>query len=195
MRKSLILLFCLCAASLSAHNPIFTDAPPTEPSTALRIKDPFLSQVYYRSVDDGRANSWFSFKAKKGDRITLSVGVPAIPRLMGMVPAAALIGPGLPEKNDAFPEAGEAGILRLGARELPEDFYEPITGTRSWIYIDEIATIPEDGEYLFVAYPSAKASENDKLWMVVGTKERFGLKELFSLGKIKKAVRAFHEIE
>jgi hypothetical protein len=65
--------------------------------------------------------------------------------------------------------------------------------------MEQTVAIPETGTYYFVAYPASPAESRDrlenKLWMAIGTKERFGLKDLFRLGTIKRFVRDFHEVK
>lgn len=44
-----------------------------------------------------------------------------------------------------------------------------------------------------VAFRDTPAGADDRLWLAIGTKERFGLGDLFRFGAIKRFVRAFHE--
>jgi hypothetical protein len=189
-----ILGFAL-ATPLSAHNPIFVEKAPRSPESAIEIEDPSVSRVYYSRIDPENPYTWFTFEAKEGSPITLSVGVPSIDRLRGLIPSAYLLGPGLPEEAPPFPVPEGCRALKLDTMSPPRAFREDVTGTESWIYVDLIVKAPSAGRYYFVAYPATPNPDHDKLWMVIGTKERFGLKELFSLGKIRKVVREFHEVK
>jgi hypothetical protein len=191
---SLFLGFSL-AASLSAHSPISVEKAPNSPESAVEIEDPSVSRVYYSRIDPVNPYTWFTFEAKEGSTIALSVGVPSIERLKDLVPSAYLLGPGLPDESPPFPAPEGCRALKLDAMAPPRAFREEVTGTESWIRVDVKVRIPSAGRYYFVAYPPTPNPEHDKLWMVIGTKERFGLKELFSLGKIRKAVREFHEVK
>jgi hypothetical protein len=90
--------------------------------------------------------------------------------------------------------------LALGGRFIspegePLFFHEPVTGTDSWILIETTVRLPATGRYYVVAYPDDATPPGDKLWMAIGTKERFGLADLLNLGKIKRFVRSFHEVQ
>jgi hypothetical protein len=197
MRQILLIsLFGFSVLSYSfAHNPIFPPQAPNSLENALEIKDPSISQVYYSTISQNDPYTWFKFQAHEGDTITLSVGVPVIDRLRDLVPTAVLIGPGLSSQDLPFRIPEGYGSAFLIPKSPPSTFLEEFTHTKSWIYIDEQVTMPRSGTYYFVAYPRTVTAYDDKLWMVIGAKERFGLKELFSFSKIMRFVRGFHEVK
>jgi hypothetical protein len=197
MRKILLIsLFGFFVISFSfAHNPIFPPKAPNSLEDALEIKDPSISQVYYSKISQSDPYTWMKFEAREGDKIKLSVGVPVIDRLKDLVPTAALIGPGLPIQDLPFRIPEGYGSAFLIPKSPPSTFLEEFTHTKSWIYVDQKLTILRSGTYYFVAYPRTITAYDDKLWMVIGTKERFGLKELLSFSKIMKFVRGFHEMK
>mgnify|MGYP001071401678 CR=1 FL=1 len=47
---------------------------------------------------------------------------------------------------------------------------------------------------LTVAYAPGRPSPGDKLWMSMGTKERFKLRDLFTFRRWKREIRRFHEL-
>ncbi len=181
-----------------AHNLITSETVPSTSAGAITIDDPSISRVYYSRLDLARPQTWFRFEAKKGDKVYLSVGVPKIERLRGFRPFSALVGPGLPPAELPFDSPPGLGAEVL-AQAAPREFHEGVTGTDSWIVMEQTVAIPEAGIYYFVAYPANPAESRDrlenKLWMAIGTKERFGLKDLCKLGTIKRFVRDFHEVK
>lgn len=176
-----------------AHNPFFASIPPVSAETAIKILDPSISRVFYSLVNPLAPYTWFVFNARKGDSISLSVGVPYIERLRGLVPIALLIGPGLPASDLPFGIPDGYGSIVLENSLPPVYFHEEFTDTKSWIYVDRKVEIRISGTYYFVAYPSDPTPGNNKLWMAIGTRERFSLMDILSFLKIRKYVRNFHE--
>jgi hypothetical protein len=130
--------------------------------------------------------------------VYLGTGVPVLERLSGFRPLSALVGPGLPPGEPGFELPPGLGVQVLAPGSSPREFHEEVTGTHSWIVMEETVTLPATGEYWFVTSPQdpaeAAARQWDKLWMAIGTKERFGLTDLLRLGSIKRFVRVFHEV-
>ena len=182
-----------------AHNLIISETAPSTYAGAITIGDPSVSRVYYSRFDPARPQTWFRFEAKAGDKVYLSVGVPKIERLSVFRPFSALVGPGLPAAELPFDSPPGLGAEVLAPAAAPREFHEGVTGTDSWIVMERTLAIPETGTYYFVAYPASPTESpdrlGDKLWMAIGTKERFGLKDLFRLGTIKRFVRDFHEVK
>jgi hypothetical protein len=200
MSRKIVLLawllfgFALLGPRAFAHNLITTETAPSTYGGAITIGDPSVSRVYYSQFDPARPQTWFRFEAKAGDRVYLSVGVPKIERLRGFRPFSALVGPGLPPPELPFDSPPGLGAQVLVPAADPREFHEGVTGTDSWIVMEQTVAIPETGTYYFVAYPEVASESQNKLWMAIGTKERFGLKDLLRLGTIKRFVRDFHEV-
>jgi hypothetical protein len=205
-RKSVFLAGCLLVLAVLgprvfAHNLITAETAPSSWGSAIRIDDPSVSRVYYSRLDPRRPQTWFRFDGKAGDRVDLSVGVPKLKRLQGFSPFSALVGPGLPGFDLGFEAPPGLGAEVISSNGGPREFHEGVTGTDSWIVMEQTVTLPGTGTYYFVAFPSDTADADgsggrswDKLWMAIGTKERFGLKDIFALGSIKRFVREFHEV-
>jgi hypothetical protein len=195
---AVLLTAALLAASalpLWAHRPIFSDIVPNRYALALEIADPTVSQVYYSTLDPASPQTWLGFSATAGQSIYLSLGVPAIGRLRRFRPRLVLIGPGLEPIELPFAVPPGAGGLMLDPEAEPRFFHEEFTGTDSWILIQTTVRLPASGHYYVVAYPEQASPPGDKLWMAIGTKERFGLGDLLSFGKIRRFVRRFHELQ
>jgi hypothetical protein len=112
-----------------------------------------------------------------------------------MRPRAAVVGPGLPSSDTGFELPPGQGAIVFEARGEPREFHEEFTGTSSWIVIEQEYVLPSSGTWYLAAFSDNAASDNDKMWLAIGTKERFGLGDLFRLGSIKRFVRKFHEVQ
>jgi hypothetical protein len=193
------LVVLLAAPRAFAHNLITSATAPSSWGSSISIDDPSVSRVYYSRLDPARSQTWFRFRGTAGDSVYLSTGVPVIDRLAGFRPFSALVGPGLPPGELGFDLPPGAGVQVLAPGGAPREFHEPVTGTDSWIVMEETVRLPETGEYWFVAGPKdaveAAQRQWDKLWMAIGTKERFGLADIFRLGSIRRFVRGFHEVK
>lgn len=170
-----LLLLGTAAAPGFAHNLVTSETAPGSWGSSISIDDPTVSRVY------------------------VSTGVPVIGRLSGFRPFSAIVGPGLPPADLGFELPPAAGAQVLAPGSSPREFHEGVTGTDSWIVMEETVTLPAAGEYWFVAFAGdpaeAAARQWDKLWMAIGTKERFGIADIFRLGSIRRHVREFHEVK
>jgi hypothetical protein len=194
-RRWLLLGALLLAAGASAwaHRPLFSEVAPSGYGQALEIREPEVSQVFYSRLDPASPRTWFVFTGGAGRETYLSLGVPVLERLRAFRPKLALLGPGLPPVELPFDlPAGVGGMVFEAAGE-PRFFHEPVTGTDSWILLEATVRLPVSGRFYVVAFPDQSPPTGDKLWLSIGTRERFGLRELLGLGRIKRFVREFHE--
>ena len=189
-----IVLLALVAVPVQAHKLIAEDSSPNSWSSPVSIADPQVSQVYYCALEATRRQLWFRFTGKAGDRIWIQVGVPLLERLRGLRPCAAVVGPGLPAADLGFELPADYGAVVLETPQTPRSFDEPFTGTSSWIWIEREYVLPSSGTWYIVAFSDLPASNRDKLWLAIGTKERFGLGDLVRFGAIRRFVRKFHEV-
>jgi hypothetical protein len=190
-------LFALVAGAqvAQAHNLVAESSSPNSWSDPVPIGDPQVSQVYYCRLEGTRRQIWFRFNGKAGDRIWFQVGVPVIERLRGLIPKAAVAGPGLPAVDTGFELPPGDGALVFDAQGQPLEFHEEFTGTSSWIVIEQEYVLPSGGTWYVVAFSDTPVTDSDKLWLAIGTKERFGLADLFRMGSIRRFVRGFHEVK
>jgi hypothetical protein len=199
LSTSLILFSLVSCMHVWGHRPIKAEEPPDRYQRALHIDRPDVSQVYYGVLEVERPQVWFRFKGGENQEIYFSVGIPFIERLTNYRPAIALIGPGL-EHSCIDPEQlpfeipNNNGVAIYTSDGEPRFFHEHVTGTDSWILIEETQTLPRSGTYYLVAYTQKDPRSGDKLWLTMGRKERFTLRDLFSLGRWKREIRTFHEI-
>jgi hypothetical protein len=182
------------AQAVHAHNLIRAESSPNTWSDPLPIEKPDVSQVYYARLEGVRRQVWFRFSGKAGDRIWFQVGVPVLERLRGFTPQAAIVGPGLPAADVGSGLPPDLGVIVFVPSGLPREFHEEFTGTSSWIWLEQEYVLPSSGTWYVVAFSDTVMSEDDKLWLAIGTKERFGLGDLFRFGSIRRFVRAFHEV-
>jgi hypothetical protein len=194
LRIAVIIALLGAARTAQAHNLIRADSAPNDWSDPLPIERPDVSQVYYAQLEAVRRQVWFRFSGKAGDRIWFQVGVPVVERLRGLEPRAAIVGPGLPAVDLGFGLPPGLGAVVFAPAGAPREFHEEFTGTSSWIWLEQEYVLPSSGTWFVVAFSDAVLGADDKLWLAIGTKERFGLGDILRLGSIKRFVRAFHEI-
>ena len=194
IRIAVIFSLLATAQAVQAHNLISEESSPNSWSDPVPIGNPQVSQVYYGRLEAVRRQVWFRFSGKAGDRIWFQVGVPAIERLRTLSPRAAVVGAGLPLGDIGFELPPGQGALVFEARGEPREFHEEFTGTSSWIVIEQEYVLPSSGTWYVVAFSERDASDGDKLWLAIGTMERFDLCDLFRFGSIKRFVREFHEV-
>jgi hypothetical protein len=183
----------LCAPLASAHKPASIGGSFPTFAEALRMEEIDVSQVAYAELTESARALWLVFEATAGTRFDVSLGVPALERLADYRPMVAVLGPGLPEIGlpiDGPP--GTGGVLFDSAAYEPRFFHEPFTGTDSWILLDESVELPADGTYYVVAWPPGEMT--GKLWVAIGRREQFSLRDILSLPAIVRDVRAFHEV-
>ena len=157
------------------------------------MKDIDVSQVVYSPLSAADPQLWLTFEATAGTTLDVSLGLPVLDRLADYRPNLALLGPGLPPIElpiELPPNVG--GVVFESETRHPRTFHEHVTGTESWILIEDSVTLSETGTYYVVAYPSG--DQVDKLWVAIGTREAFGLRDLLSFPTIIRDVRAFHEV-
>ena len=194
LRLAVIVALLGAAQAAQAHNLIRADSAPNTWPDPLPIEKPDVSQVYYARLEGFRRQVWFRFSGKAGDRIWFQVGVPVLERLAGLEPRAAVVGPGLPAVDLGFELPPDLGAVVFAPPGRPREFHEEFTGTSSWIWLEQEYVLPSSGTWYVVAFSDTVVSADDKLWLAIGTKERFGLCDLFRFGSIKRFVREFHEV-
>ena len=177
-----------------AHKPASIGGIFPTADQALRMSDIDVSQVVYSPLTEADPQLWLTFEATAGTTLDVSLGLPVLDRLNDYRPKLAVLGPGLPAVDlpiDTPP--GTGGIVFDSViRGDPRFFHEHVTGTQSWILLEEAVTLPATGTYYVVAWPSG--NQIDKLWVAIGKREQFGLRDLFSFPAIIRAVRSFHEV-
>ncbi len=196
LRFAILVLGALSAGASNtwAHRPILSDGSARDAATALHITDPGLSQVVYHEVTNDSPQLWLAFDLDAGQSLYFQLGVPVIERLADYRPALALIGPGLPATDLplTIPAGLGAQLFTVDPTEVRE-FYEPFSGTSSWILMTHTVPIATAGRYYLVAYDPD--GQSGKLWVAVGRREEFGLSDILTLPEILTQVREFHETD
>lgn len=188
----LFLTLALCP-SASAHRLMPNDGSHLDAETALFLEDVSISQLVLHEVTEDGPEVWLSFMGQEGQEVYLQLGMPVLDRLENYSPAVALLGPGLPEVKPPFevPD-GLGGLLFPSKWQEQEHFYEPFTGTESWILLEQNVTLPADGQCFVVGYhPDGQPG---KLWVSVGRREEFGLLDILGMPAVVREVRTFHEV-
>ncbi|HPD18025.1 MAG TPA: hypothetical protein PLE19_24075 [Planctomycetota bacterium] len=196
IRSSLLLVawVFLDAGVAWAHKPIFADGAATDAANAVPVNDVDVSMVTYHAATQHSPRVWIAFEGQRGKEIELQLGVPRIERLKGVRPAAAVIGPGLPQWKGEFDAPAGLGGVAFGTAGGPEPttFHEPFTGTNSWLFAKQKLVLPEAGRYYLVGYLPDRGE--GKFWLAFGHKEAYGLGDWLRLPGWIAKVRRFHEV-
>lgn len=188
-----VLFLLVGTLSAYAHKPLSIGETYSTYDAALWMDEIDVSQVVYAGLDDTHRVIWLTFDIAAPTTLDLSLGVPAIDRLVEYRPSLAVVGPGLPPVELPFEVPSDGGIVfETSSAEEASFFHEPFTGTDSWILLETSVALPRPGVYYIVAW--APTEPADKLWVAIGRREQFGFRDLLSFGSIIQEVRAFHEI-
>lgn len=188
-----VLAMLLSASAAGAHRPDFGDGDYANPDTAYVIEDPGASIVVYREVTCERPELWMRLVGQAGMPLYVQLLVPAIDRLSGYRPTLAVVGPGLPRTRVGIDVPAGAGAVAFQTDTVePVVFDERFTGTRDWILVEETLILPQTGTYYVVAWDPGRST--GKLAVAVGTREVFGLLDLFRFPGWRRDARAFHEM-
>lgn len=179
-----------------AHFPNLSDGSYDDAESAFQIEDPDVSMVLYHEVTCDALQLWLAFDGDEGFPLVAQLAVPVLERLTDYRPSLALVGPGLPAPQVELPFALPAGA---GAQVWdttdiePEAFFEPFTGTNSWILASiRDLPLPATGRYWLVAWSPTR--ETGKLWVVIGIQEDFsGITDPQEFTAILNGVKDFHE--
>ena len=187
----------LLPAGALAHRPSFSYGEYGGPDSAFVVDDPDISIVIYHTLETGKEQLWLTFEAAAGDALFVQLATPVIERLRDYYPAMAILASGLPDPPDGLPFAVPDGlgavVYAVNADTQVNEFYEPFTGTSSWIYVTESYTLPEAGKGYIVGWdPAAKPG---KLWVGVGTVEDFSGMDMSQADSLFDQLATFHETE
>jgi NADH dehydrogenase [ubiquinone] 1 alpha subcomplex assembly factor 1 len=191
---SILALMLICHHNpAAAHKPTMSDGTAVDAAHAIAFEDIQISRVVYHEVTEQAPRIWITFEVDRPQELFLQIGVPHLERLRAYRPTLLLLGPGLPPVDVPFEHPSGVGGVVLTTRngEQPRKFYEPFTGTRSWILREEDVRLPRAGRYYVVAFDPD--GQPGKLWAATGRQEVWGAGDLLMMPKIISDVRRFHE--
>jgi hypothetical protein len=177
-----------------AHKPTFGPGYGS-PESAYLVEDPTVSIVVYSEITCQEPQLWMNVDAEPGFPVYLQLGVPELPRLKDWRPSIALLAPGLPAPTEKLPfdvpEGMGITMFPTTAVEEPGMFFEPFSGTSSWVLVEETVILPEGGPALVVAWDPG--GYTGKLWMATGTIEDFANVDPSNFVLWMEQVNNFHE--
>lgn len=190
------MVLLLCSLAL-AHQPwVATEGQYAAPDSAFPMVDPELSIVVYDQLTCDFPQLWLRFSAVEGEPLWAQLGMPLLDRQAAWRPSMAVLAPGLPAPTGELPFEVPEGlgvqVLDSAAVSAPEQFYEPFTGTTSWVLRGEWLA-PESGEGWIVAWDPAGLT--GKLWLAPGTREEFSDEDFARIADLIDDIRAFHELD
>jgi hypothetical protein len=143
-----------------AHQPFFEDVDST-PTRPFRINDPSISLALYATLDGGTDVDYFSFNARRNQRIPISIVIPQIEGQDAFAPMLAVVGAGLPAVTatlpitlaaTAFGKNEKVGALVAAAPAKAGTFYEPFSDDSYWTRQDFTFVAPQDGRFVILVW-------------------------------------------
>lgn len=186
---------------------------PETPGATTTIPDMAVSRAAYRELTRDYPVDRFEFKAEEGETIFIQMTIPKIARLTDFSPSIAIVS-GATNWNEVRPSTLVRGTIALGDPTVklllgltagqysltvdydggpPREFHEPFTDTDYWIKQTIRFTAPVDGSYRIEIFH--RDGKTGKYVLATGEKERFTLREIFEMPKVRKTVRRFSEVE
>ena len=192
-RLSTIFLLALLASSTAwGHMPSISPGGFGTPEGAYVVDDIELSQVVYHEATCDNRQLWFRVPATGSESLYIQLGVPVLDRLSNRPVSVALLGEGLEPVALPFNAPAKTGrVWTVDAAGAGEPFHEPFTDTNSWITVEETVKLSASGDYWLVAWFPDDMS--GKLWLSVGTVEKFDAQAMIKVIPLLDKVREFHE--
>ena len=186
-----LLLFFLLTGPVSAHVPYFSDEENSLPTNAFEIDNIHISKVIYQRLTEGQSSSWIKFEGKEKELLYLEVGLPSISKLYSYRPRITVYKE-ISSYHSDFTKEDLKPVLSIPTENISslKDFYEPFTGTNSWILTNRSFYLPADGTYYIESFN--RKSDSGKLWLAIGKEERFGASDIANLPFTLKKVKEFH---
>ncbi len=176
--KLLGLLLSLMAlpATVAAHSPSVIDDQHPSPDTAVILDDPTLSRAIGATIAAPGEVDWFRMDLHAGDPIV--VGMTAPDAVGSLAATFLLLGPGLPDPEQAGQHAVELAAMTGAAGALPfQPVAAPIREVHAGLgfldYGDVSLTAPADGTYWIAVFAVDRAATG-KYVLAPGIRERFG---------------------
>ena len=179
--------------TMEAHIPTIADDKHNAIDNSLLLQDIIISRAIYQRLSEENPFSYISFIGAKGQPLDIEIGVPKITELGSFRPEITLFH--VPSRdNMKLTAKNPIEIFLLSTSEsIPTLFHEPFTDTHSWILGRKVMTLPFDGEYYLRS--SHSNYKNGKMWVAIGSEERFAPEDWGSLPASIVEVRRFHESE
>ena len=156
-----------------AHQPWceFADLTSERP---WQVPDAAISYAYFGNMYPAGDVDYFQFDAEAGQRVLLSLSIPAIPDLEVFSPLMALVGPGVSGDLAAAPlEAKDGeGVMPIPVGEAPVYWFEPFGRRYYWNWDDYFFRAPQTASYTVALWHPQDAI--GRYSFVIGTREVFG---------------------
>jgi hypothetical protein len=170
-RVLFLVIFCLSAASVSAHTPLDTDGNYNTPESSLVIENPTKSWTIYEDLDDV---NYYKLHLHNGEELRVSLYLSTWGETH-FIPNLVIMGPDINGDDEPpFTHPEDLGRLIIKGERPDHPEYEPFTPT-SYYYVVSYSHIAlEEGDYYLAVF-----SENHggRYGMALGYRETFTLYE------------------
>ncbi|MAY81006.1 MAG: hypothetical protein CL930_09510 [Deltaproteobacteria bacterium] len=194
-KASILSIFPLLLFSTKsmAHKPSYANDHSNQ-ELAFEVEDADISIVLYAEMTCTEETLWLEVETEDREEIWVELGVPQIDRLSDYRPSLAIVGKGFPEADLPFDLPSGMGATVIDTSEVtePTDFYEPYTGTSSWILFSGWVDVPVESTVYLVAWNPDEFT--GKLWVAIGKVEDFSDVSIDEFTYWREATAAFHEV-
>lgn len=194
------LLVLIFTFNVYAHKPIDTSGEATK-NNPIVIKNHQTSWVAYNLLTEAYDVDYYKLlSVNEGEKISISILIPQIKRLIDFKPIIAVIGPDLGIDYDGLAKnniknlitlTNKEGIIVKQYRGEDKAFYEPFTQTKYWEKQKMNIKAPVDGDYYLAVFDIE--GNADKYVLSIGKEEKWGVKDLIKMPGIWWNVRMFVE--
>ena len=159
-----------------AHQPVCEFADLSARSPWL-VPDASISYAYFGNVYPPGDIDYFTFEAAAGQRVLISLSIPAIEGVEVFAPRLALMGPGIPADDSLDLPAGlrapdGQGIVAINLGGQPNYWYEPFSRRYFWNFADSFFVAPQTAAYTVALWHPDE--EIGRYSFVIGQREVFG---------------------
>lgn len=174
---TLFIILCIFLIPIAqAHAPL-KPGENEDIDTASLIPDPTKSWAIYSELHEGEEAQYYRFDIEEGQRIHITLFIPAKPAERGFLPGFVLMGPGISTQNETpdFVEVpAGAGTLAIEGQMPDQAIYEPFSPSSFYQLADLRLDAPASGTYYIAVYDPSRGGNYG---LAVGDREDFTLLE------------------
>lgn len=184
--------FAFNTTVVQGHIPYMAGSEHPDMGRSLHLDNIQISKVVYQELTPEGKQSWIKINAQKGEELYFQIGVPYLRYLREYSPSLALVNSGIADDVGSASDLSMDGVEVFHSATTLERtiFHERFTDTTSWILLEALVELPEEGDYYLVSFSPEEIP--GKLWISIGRQESFGPGDLARLPFVISDVKSFH---
>lgn len=184
--------FAFNTTVVQGHIPYMAGSEHPDMGRSLHLDNIQISKVVYQELTPEGKQSWIKINAQKGEELYFQIGVPYLRYLREYSPSLALVNAGIADDVGSASDLSMDGVEVFHSATTLERtiFHERFTDTTSWILLEALVELPEEGDYYLVSFSPEEIP--GKLWIAIGRQESFGPGDLARLPFVISDVKSFH---